>query len=237
MTGAVPERSRARAEPDAVPLVPLLAGAALLLLGSRRRGAVGALASASGAALVAAGLAPLARRALLAAGRARTTADVATSIIIERPVHEAFAFCRDFENFPRLTPALESVIDYGDGRSHWALRTRDGRLHEWDAIVTKFVPGQVLAWESLPGGNAKSAGVIRFTPLGTNRTRLDLRITFRPVRLSLGDATGAFARAPASRMLKTTLRQVGAHFDAWDPNAEAPPPEPLVPQRQSDPEG
>ena len=229
MSGVVPARPGVRAEPDAQ-LLPLLAGAALLLVGSRRRGAVGTIASAGGAALVAAGLAPIARRALLAAGRARTTADVATSIIVERPVHEAFAFCRDFENFPRLTPALESVVDYGDGRSHWALRTRDGRLHEWDAIVSKFVPGQVLAWESLPGGTAMSAGVIRFTPIGASRTRLDLRITFRPLGLSFGDAAAAFARAPASRVLVSALRQVSAHFDAWDPDAVAPPPEPLVPR-------
>jgi len=233
----MPERPRLRAEPDALPLVPLLAGAALLLIGSRRRGAVGTLASAGGAALVAAGLAPLARRALFAAGRARATADVATSIVIERPVHEAFAFCRDFENFPRLTRALVSVVDHGDGRSHWALRTRDGRLHEWDAIVTKFVPGQVLGWESLPGGDTSSAGIIRFTPLGASRTRLDLRITFRPLHVSLGDAAGAFARASASRVLKSALYRAGTHFDAWDPNEEAPPPEPLVPRPPADPAG
>jgi uncharacterized membrane protein len=237
MRSAVPERSRARVAPESLPGMPLLAGAALLLLGTRRRGTVGTMASAGGAALLAAGLTPLLRRALLAAGRARATADVSTSIIIDRPVHEAFAFCRDFENFPRLSTALESVVDHGDGRSHWALRTRDGRVHEWDAIVTKFVPGQVLAWESLPGGNAVSAGVIRFTPLGADRTRLDLRVSFRPRSLSLGGAAGAFARAPASRVLRSALHQASAHFDAWDPNAEAPPPEPLVPRPPASPAG
>src|SRR3712207_9433639 len=79
--------------------------------------------------------------------------------------------------FPYTTlfrSALRDVTDFDDGRSRWAIAKASGELLEWDVIVTKYVPSQVIAWESVPNSPVESAGVVRFAPEGPNRTRLDL---------------------------------------------------------------
>ena len=49
-----------------------------------------------------------------------------SSIEIERPVADVFAFFKDFENFPRVIGVVRSVVDYQDGRSHWEVYTPSG---------------------------------------------------------------------------------------------------------------
>src|SRR3712207_7693070 len=52
--------------------------------------------------------------------------------------------------FPYTTlfrSALRDVTDFDDGRSRWAITNASGELLEWDVIVTKYVPSQVIRSE------------------------------------------------------------------------------------------
>jgi uncharacterized membrane protein len=160
------------------------------------------LVGLAGAGIVANAIAPALGSLLRSAGLARQTMSLHTTVVVDRPVREMFALCSNFENFPRVVGALRGVTDFDDGRSRWAITKPSGELVEWDVVVTKYVPGQVIAWESAPGAPVESTGVVRFAPDGPDRTRLDLTLRYRPAYTSLGDALRAIvgpSRTPAVR--------------------------------------
>lgn len=140
---------------------------------------------------------------------------------IERSIADVFAFFKDFENFPRVLGALRSVIDYQDGRSHWEMYTPSGKVSTWDAVVTKYVPNAVIAWQSLPRSPVDTHGLVRFTMLTPTRTRIVIEIAFRPLRTDLPDAMRALiAPKPASR-LHAALEQTRDYLESMPPTVES----------------
>jgi len=128
-----------------------------------------------------------------------------TTIVVERPLKEVFEFCRDFENFPTIVDVLLSVDDTRDGRSHWAVRSPAGQTLEWDATVTKYVPNTVIAWESVPGSVVAASGLMRFSPLSEVETRLDITLTYVPLRTDIGDAVRAMFNPSNAARLRSEL--------------------------------
>jgi uncharacterized membrane protein len=138
-------------------------------------------------------------------GTARRAVDIKMTIVVERPVHDVFAFCRDFENFPDIMDFLLSVEDSQDGRSHWAVRSPGGQTIEWDAVVTKYVPSSVIAWESVPGSVVSATGMMRFFPLSPAETRVDIKLTYLPRRTGLADALRALMIAPNAERIRSEI--------------------------------
>jgi uncharacterized membrane protein len=194
-------------KPETFPSSPIqqLASAAVgvaLLGGTRRRGGPGAaILRVAGVTLIGMAVRPVIERKIRDAGARRRQISSHTSVEIERPVPVVFSFFKDFESFPRVVGALRSVIDYADGRSHWEAYTPSGAVASWDVVVTKFVPNSVIGWQSVPGSVIDMRGVVRFVALGPTRTRVDLEISYRPVRTGLSDAFHAIvARRPAEQV-------------------------------------
>jgi len=157
------------------------------------------------AAAVVAGAIPSFLRWLRRLGAARRAVDMRMTVVVERPINDVFVFSRDFENFPRMIDALLSVEDSQDGRSHWAVRSPTGHTVEWDAAVTKYVPNSVIAWESVPGSPVKASGLMRFSPLGPAETRVDLTLTYRPLRTGFADAIRSLVSSTNTSRLRTEL--------------------------------
>jgi len=124
---------------------------------------------------------------------------------IQRPVTDIFAFLKDFENFPRVIGGLESVIDYQDGRSRWQIYTPSGHTLSWNAVVTKYVPNSVIAWESVPGSAVETTGLVRFTALSPRWTRLELSMTYRPTHTGLDDAVHSLFGPRATKRFRADL--------------------------------
>jgi uncharacterized membrane protein len=120
------------------------------------------------------------------------------------------------------------VTDFDDGRSRWAVTKRSGELLEWDVIVTKYVPSQVIAWESVPNSPVESAGVVRFAPEGPNRTRLDLTIRYRPAYTSLREALRSIIGPPRAPVVRAAMAKATNQLTQLAPPASAaasaPPP-------------
>jgi uncharacterized membrane protein len=138
-------------------------------------------------------------------GAARRTVDMRMTVVVDKPIHDVFEFCRDFENFPEIVDVLLSVEDSQDGRSHWAVRSPSGESIEWDATVTKYVPNSVIAWESVPDSVVVANGMMRFYPLSEKETRVDVTLKYRPLRTRLTDAVRALMTLPNSRRLRTEI--------------------------------
>jgi uncharacterized membrane protein len=138
-------------------------------------------------------------------GTARRAIDMHMTVVVERPINDVFEFSRDFENFPKLIDALLSVEDSQDGRSHWAVRSPSGQTVEWDAAVTKYVPSSVIAWESVPDSPVKASGLMRFSPLGPAETRVDMSLTYKPVRTGFVDAIRSLVGSTNTSKLRSEL--------------------------------
>jgi uncharacterized membrane protein len=159
------------------------------------------------AAVVAGASMPALLRWMRRAGAAKRSVNIRTTIVVERPLHDVFEFCRDFENFPKIVDVLLSVQDTQDGRSHWAVRSPSGHSLEWDATVTKYLPNSVIAWESVPGSIVEASGLMRFSPLSDTETRLDITLTYIPLRTDLGEAFRALFNPSNSKRLRSELAQ------------------------------
>lgn len=130
------------------------------------------------------------------------------TVVVERPIHDVFEFCRDFANFPDIMDTLLSVEDSQDGRSHWAVRSPSGHTIEWDATVTKYVPNSVIAWASVPGSAVKASGTMRFSPLSSTETRVDVTVSYHPLQTDLVDALRSLVARRNSERLRADVINV-----------------------------
>ena len=191
----------------------MLAGV-LFSSAARRRG-TGALTSrVAGAALLVSAFAPSLLRRVVRAGAARRRVHLRTTLELDRPVHEVFEFCRDFENFPRVIQSLHSVTDFQDGRSHWEVMSPRGEILAWDAQVTKYVPNVVLAWHSLPDSIVDCNGLIRFAPTSSGGTKLQIQIEYDPRHTGLSDAIRALFDVSREQQLEADLARANFYLTA-----------------------
>ena len=91
------------------------------------------------------------------------------AVTINRPLPEVFAFWRNLENLPQFLNHLKSVNRTSEATSHWVAQSEKGRTLEWDAEIIDEKPDELIAWQSLPQGDLKSAGSIRFKPAPRGR--------------------------------------------------------------------
>jgi uncharacterized membrane protein len=196
------------------------------LIGASRRGRGSSLVRLAGFALVGVAARPFVTAAITRAGARRRSVAFNSSIEIERPVPEVFAFFKDFENFPRVVGAVRSVVDYQDGRSHWEVYTPSGSILSWDAVVTKYVPNSVIAWESVVRSLVQSAGVARFTPLSPTRTKVDISVKHQPLHTTLKDAVRALLAADPRKTVADNLDHIRFYLESLPSTTPAPSPEP-----------
>jgi len=105
---------------------------------------------------------------------------VTKSFQIRRPAQELYAFWRHLENLPRFMRHLESVEQIDDRRSRWTAKGPLGTQVHWESEITRDVPGEELAWRSLPGEGVENRGVVRFRPLTSGATELQIAMQYRP---------------------------------------------------------
>ena len=190
-----------------------------LLLGAGSRGRASSLLRLGGLALIARAVQPLFGSAVRDAGARRRDLSTHTSLDVDRPVAEVFAFFKDFENFPRVSDGLKCVVDHQDGRSHWEGYTPSGEVISWDAVVTKYVPNVVIAWRSVPDSVVDMLGLIRFTPVSSTRTHLEMDLSYARTNADgrLKDALHALVAPKPARRLEESLRRTRLYLESSPP--------------------
>jgi uncharacterized membrane protein len=191
-----------------LPLLLAAAGGGLILGARPREGTPGRpFLTLAGIAMV--GIAshrPLAS-ALKSLGARVLSAEREFSFVVDRPVEQVFAFCADFENFPKFIGALREVRDTGDGRSHWcASRPRGGTI-EWSATTTKFVTNSVIGWRSVPGSPVDAVGLMRFSPEGAT-TCVKVALSYRVLDGSIADTLTGLVSPHRARALEAEFRGI-----------------------------
>ncbi|WP_198298399.1 SRPBCC family protein [Bordetella genomosp. 8] len=204
---------------DTERLMSGVGGGALVLAGLRRGGLVGVLAALAGGALVSRGLsgrcavkARLAKtpheRAIAAERGWNTAAASSQRIVIQRPIAEVYAFCREFRNLPQFMEHVRTVEVMDGRRSHWTIEAPLGRSLEWDTVITEDVPGSRIAWESTPESPVRHTGSLSFSDVVGLGTEVQAVIAYEPPAGELGrivsklwgDSPGAQARDDLLRL-------------------------------------
>jgi uncharacterized membrane protein len=217
--------------PPALRLLAGAAGAGLVAYGVTRRAPLACVLGTAGLGLLARGLgnAPVSR---LAGVGDSPCIDVRKSITLDAPGERVFEFWANYANFPRFMTHIREVTDLGDGRSHWVVAGPGGVTLEWDAVLTRLEPDEVLAWRSEPGSLVGHTGTLRFERLAADRTRVHIRLCYQPPAGLLGHAVAALLGSDPKRKIDGDLLRMKTLIETGHPPHDAAEKEPVPPLEQ-----
>lgn len=96
---------------------------------------------------------------------------------VEAPASAVYDQWARLEDMPHYMSMVKSIERLSPDRTHWVVNV-GGVEREFDAIVTEAVPNQRIAWAS--EGEKVHTGVVRFSPVDAERTRVELEIGWVP---------------------------------------------------------
>ena len=78
---------------------------------------------------------------------------------------------------------------------------------EWDAIVTRDIPNELLAWKSVEGATVESAGIVRFGQNEDGTTSVQIKLSYNPPGGAIGHALATlFGSDPKTEMDADLMR-------------------------------
>jgi uncharacterized membrane protein/osmotically-inducible protein OsmY len=206
-------------------LMTCTAGAALAGYGATRRDMAGVLAATAGIGMMARAATNVELRRLTGFGAGRRAIDVQKTIVIDAPVDEVFRFWSQYENFPRfMSRVLEVRPSAREGQSHWRVVGPGGVPVEFDAVVTAYVPNEVLAWRTVQGSAVAHAGIVRFEPRSDGRTRVHIRMSYNPPGGWVGHGVAAAFGVDPKRSLDEDLARLKTLIETGRPARDAAQP-------------
>jgi uncharacterized membrane protein len=144
-------------------------------------------------------------RARLAGPRGVNVEDVTT--IYASPA-ELYAYWRNLELLPRFMNHLVSVKQLDSCRSHWVAKAPAGRKVEWHAEIVNEIPGELIAWRTLPGSDVVSAGSVQFKRATAGRgTEVHVRLQYDPPAGKVGATIAWMLGHDPSQAIREDLRR------------------------------
>ena len=233
--GEQPELMQLNWSPAARLLVGL-AGGALLRAGTRRGGLAGLALGAVGTGLLARAITNVPVRSIVGIGATRRAGtglgrrplEVRKTITIAAPVEDVFAAWADYENFPRFLSRVREVRDLGDGRSHWVVAGPAGTAVHWNAVLTQYIPNEVIAWGSEPDAEVPNSGIIHFRPAPDGGTQVSVQLSYSPPAGALGHGLAWLFGADPKQQLDEDLARLKTFLETGRPPHDASQPAPLA---------
>ncbi len=81
------------------------------------------------------------------------------SVTINRSAEELYDQWRQFEQLPRILNQLEKIEWLDDRRQRWTVTGPNDQLMTWEAEITEDVPGERIAWATLPDSDLATTSV------------------------------------------------------------------------------
>ncbi|MGH9881853.1 MAG: SRPBCC family protein [Pyrinomonadaceae bacterium] len=183
------------------------AGGALAVYGLSRRDPLSLSLGAIGIGLIARSVTNLEMKRLVGLGAGRRAVEIQKTINIAAPVEQVYDFWKNFENFPSVMSNVQEVRDNGNGTSHWVVAGPMGVPVEWDAVITRDVPNELLAWKSVEGASVESAGIVHFGRNEDGTTSVQVKLSYNPPAGAIGHAIAAlFGSDPKTEMDADLMR-------------------------------
>jgi uncharacterized membrane protein len=111
---------------------------------------------------------------------------------------------------------LESVQVLDDRRSRWTAKGPAGRNVEWEAEIHNEIPGERIAWRSLPNADVDNAGSVHFRDLGNGRTEVRVVLSYAPPAGRLGAAIAKLFGEEPSQQVAEDLRRFKQVMEAGE---------------------
>lgn len=132
--------------------------------------------------------------------------NIKTSIIIDKPRSEVYAFWRKLENLPLFMKHLESVTVINDKKSMWKAKGPAGLGSiEWESEIVNDQFNERIGWQSLPGSQIQNAGNVQFKDAGNNTTELFAVISYDPPGGAIGEGVGKLLNPIFEKMVKSDI--------------------------------
>jgi uncharacterized membrane protein len=181
-----------------------VAGGLITLYGLTRRGLAKPVLTTAGLALTTRGLTNMDTRSLLGMGEHGIRAN--KSINIDAPIDEVYRFWHDFAHFPRFMNHVKEITVQGDV-SRWKVAGPAGTSFEFQSHITRDVPNEIIAWETLPDSQVKHAGFVRFDENRDGGTRVTVQMEYVPPAGAVGHAVAQlFGDDPRQAMHEDLVR-------------------------------
>jgi uncharacterized membrane protein len=201
------------------------AGAVLVAYSAARRDVFASLFGLAGLALVLRAAANVDAARIIGTGAGRRAVDVQKTIHIDAPMNTVFDFWSAFENFPRFMTHVRDVRPtHVVGQTHWTVAGPGGVPVEFDAVTTKFVPNEMIAWKTVEGAPVAHAGVVRFEADDVDGTRVHIRLSYNPPAGVIGHAVAALLGRDARSMMNDDLARMKTLIETGNPPRDAAQP-------------
>jgi len=138
----------------------------------------------------------------------RNTITIRKSIEIARPVEDVWAYLTAFDQYPRFMSHVAEVQRLDGLRYHWKVEGPLGARYEWDGIVTKRIPHELLAWRSTRGAAVGNTGRVRFESISPGVTRIDVFLQYSPPGGVVGHAFASLFGADPKHALDDDLMRL-----------------------------
>jgi uncharacterized membrane protein len=180
-------------------------GSLLALYGLKRKGLTKPLLSTAGLVLTTRSVTNMDTRSLLGIGGEKAI-KIRKAINIDAPIDEVYQFWRNFENFELFMEHVKEVSVQGD-ISTWKVAGPAGTTVEYQSRMTRDVPNESIAWETLPGSQVQHSGFVRFDPSTTGGTRVSVQLDYLPPAGELGHVVAElFGVDPRQAMNEDLIR-------------------------------
>lgn len=176
-------------------------GGLIALKAARTRGPAGRALSVLGVGLLARAATNMPPRRLVRLGAGERAIEVQKTITVAAPIERVWDLWSNFVNFPRFMSHLREVRRIDEGRSYWVARGPAGLPVEWHAIVTDWVPNQLVAWKSADGSMVETAGRVRLQPTPDGGTEINVEMSYNPPAGALGHAVASLFGADPKRAM------------------------------------
>lgn len=133
--------------------------------------------------------------------------NIRTSLIVNKPKDEVYAFWRKLENLPLFMKHLASVTEIDQKHSHWeaVIPGNIGKV-KWNAEIVKEEPGYLIGWQSIPNSMINNAGKVVFNDaLGGQGTELEVVISYHPPAGELGSGVAKLLNPVFEKIIRQDI--------------------------------
>lgn len=204
-------------------IVSTVAGGALIVLGVKQGGLLGAALSVLGGGLLhrgttghcyvydAVGVNTKDPSKTTVFGKVPSvlsgTVRVKKATTVNRSPAEVYQYWRNFENLPNFMQHLESVTRIDENRSHWKAKAPLGAFVEWDAELTSDVESQRIGWASIEGSDIPNSGTVEFRPTIDRGTEVIVTLIYEAPGGKIGEwAAWALGEEPGLQVAEDLRR-------------------------------
>ena len=140
--------------------------------------------------------------------------NIRTSLSVNRPRNQVYAFWRRLENLPEFMQHIKSVEVIDEKTSRWTAAPEKGigKL-TWKSEIVKDDPGSILSWRSLPGSAVDHAGKVTFQDDGETATLVTIVISYQAPMGIVGEKAARLLTPVFRRMIHDDIRNFKMYME------------------------